>query len=221
MGSDQDNTPSQTAELERRVQLGDEQALAVYFESLRPRLVRIVQAHLDPSLTGRVDPTDVLQDVYLDLTKRLSRFAARKDPMIPFVWIRLVAKERVLITHRKHLFAAARDARREVAVARGGDESASNVLLHCLVSRVSTIGGRLIREEMSTALLQAIESMNEPDREIITMRVFEELSNTEAAAVLDLSENGASSRFVRAMTRLKRAVANIPEVKDYLTTILR
>ena len=208
-------------ELERRVQAGEYEALAPLFESLRPRLLRIIEAHLDPSLTGRVDPTDILQDVYLDLTKKLAGFAAREMPMRPLIWIRLVAKERVLVTHRRHLFAAARDARREATPAKWSDESASNVFHHCLVSRVSTIGGRLIREEMSTALVKAIESMNEQDREIITMRIFEELSNSEAAEILELSENGASSRFVRAMMRLKKAVASIPEVNDYLTTILR
>ncbi|MEL6104820.1 MAG: sigma-70 family RNA polymerase sigma factor [Planctomycetota bacterium] len=220
MSADNDTTRL-IEELERRVQAGDQEALASFFESLRPRLVRIVEAHLDPNLTGRVDPADILQDVFLDLTKKLPGFAARETPMRPLIWIRLVAKERVLITHRKHLFAAARDARREVTPAARTDGSVSNVFHHCLVSRVSTIGGRLMREEMSSALLKAIESLHEQDREIITMRIFEELSNSEAAEVVGLSENGASSRFVRAMMRLKKAVANIPEVNDYLTTILR
>ena len=80
MSTDNDKTwPIE--ELERRVQAGEHEALAPLFESLRPRLLRIVEAHLDPSLTGRVDPTDILQDVYLDLTEKLAGFAAREMPM--------------------------------------------------------------------------------------------------------------------------------------------
>lgn len=221
MEKDETNLPDSHEELQERVLAGDEQALAQLFETLRDSMLRVVQTRLHPSLIGRVDPADVLQDAYIDLKTKLPAFAARESPMSPFVWIRLVVKERVLVTHRKHLFVAARDARREANLVQQSNESTSNVLHHCLVSRMSTIGGRLIREEMSTALLKAIDSLNDADREIITMRIFEELTNAETAEILELSENGASSRFVRAMTRLKRAVATIPEVNNYLTTILR
>ncbi|MEO1523965.1 MAG: sigma-70 family RNA polymerase sigma factor [Planctomycetota bacterium] len=223
MEPDDPDTVDTTRKLQERVLAGDEDALGQLFEALRESMLRVVQARLHPSLLGRVDPADVLQDAYIDLKTKLPSFVARDSPMSPFVWIRLVVKERVLLTHRRHLFVAGRDARREANLAQEStaSSSSSNALHHCLVSRMSTIGGRLIREEMSTALLKAIESLNDPDREIITMRIFEELTNAETAEILELSENGASSRFVRAMTRLKRAVANIPEVNNYLTTILR
>ena len=58
--------------------------------------------------------------------------------------------------------------------------------------------------------MNTLESMEEIDREIILVRAFEELSNVEAAEVLGISQNGASNRFVRAMTRLKRELERIP-----------
>ena len=58
--------------------------------------------------------------------------------------------------------------------------------------------------------MNTLESMEEIDREIILVRALEELSNVEAAEVLGISQNGASNRFVRAMTRLKRELERIP-----------
>ena len=51
-----------------------------------------------------------------------------------------------------------------------------------------------------------LDCMEEKDREIILMRIFEGMSNAEAAQALGLSPNGASSRFSRAMDRLQRDV---------------
>lgn len=201
-------------ELSARLRRSDAEALAELFEMWRSRLLQIVKARLDQRLVGRLDPADVLQDAYLDLAKKLPRFAAEQSGMTPFVWIRLVVTERVLVTHRKHLQANVRDARREVSAWTSQSGTASVVLADQLIAQVSSVSGRVVRDEMSTAVLEAINSMEEIDREIIMMRAFEGLLNSEAAEVLGISENGASSRFVRAMTRLRRELTAIPGFMD-------
>lgn len=208
-------------DLELRVKAGDEQALALLFDQWQPRLLRIVKARLDPRLSARVDPQDVLQDAYLDLVQRLPRFADPAKTMSPFVWIRLVVKERLIRLYRRHFVAEARDARRERNRQKAGDHSESIILVNCLLDKVSSVSGRMMRQEMTEAVLQKIEAMDEADREVITMRVFEQLSNSEAAEALGLSANGASSRFVRAMTRLKQALASIPDFREQLGHIFQ
>ena len=42
------------------------------------------------------------------------------------------------------------------------------------------------------------------------LRHFEELSNTEVAAVLGIQKSAASNRYVRALTRLRDVLASIP-----------
>lgn len=205
----QDQT-SRLEELFARLRSSDEAALAELFETWRGRLLQIVKTRLDQRLVGRLDPADVLQDAYLDLAKKLPRFATEPSGMTPFVWIRLVVTERVLVTHRKHLQANGRDARREVSARSVQSGTSSVVLADQLIAQVSSVSGRVVRDEMSTAVLEVISSLEEIDREIIMLRAFEGLPNSEAAEVLGLSENGASSRFVRAMTRLRRELAAIP-----------
>ena len=220
MASDQQTPSGRAEELAERVLAADVVALAELFEIDRPRLLRVVAARLDPRLRGRLDPGDVLQDAFLDLTKKLPDFAQGQEQagdrsgMTPFVWMRLVVAERIIIAHRRNLLAEARDARREISRIPMADAASSVMLVNHIVARASSMGARVIREETSAALREAIDTMDPADREIITLRALEGLSNTEAAQVLGISDNGASSRYVRAMTRLKRAVAAIPGFVD-------
>ena len=220
MASDQQTPSGRAHELAERVVAGDVGALAELFEVERRRLLRVVAARLDQRLRGRLDPGDVLQDAFLDLTRKLPEFSRSQEQadvrsrMAPFVWMRLVVTERIIIAHRRNLLAEARDARREISRLPAADAESSVMLVNHLVARVSSMGARVIREETSAALREAIDTMDPADREIITLRALEGLTNTEAAQVLSISDNGASSRYVRAMTRLKRAVAAIPGFVD-------
>ena len=49
--------------------------------------------------------------------------------------------------------------------------------------------------------------MDPIDREILALRHFEELNNSETAAVLGLHKAAASNRYVRALRRLKEVLA--------------
>lgn len=200
--------------LEQRAWAGDEAALAELFSQFRSRLRRVVDARLDNRLKGRVDPSDVLQEAFIEIARKLQlqggqqkTFADGKS-MSMFVLMRLVTAERVLVTHRQHIDAQGRDIRRETTQEQ---QAASSIFLaEHLLAVFGSAENKLIREEMFNALQTTLESMDPVDHEIITMRCFEELTNAEAAEVLDISQNGASSRFVRAMTRLKKQLEAIP-----------
>src|SRR5690242_19446740 len=105
-------------DLVRRATRGDQAALAELFSCYRGRLRQMIRLRLDRRLQGRVDPSDVLQDAYIDMAKRLPEYEGRAE--IPFfVWLRLVVGERLLRVHRHHLGAAMRDATREITLHRG------------------------------------------------------------------------------------------------------
>ncbi|MDG2014930.1 MAG: sigma-70 family RNA polymerase sigma factor, partial [Pirellulaceae bacterium] len=75
-----------------------------------------------------------------------------------------------------------------------------------LADTVSSVGGKVARAEVTKMIKATLECMEDKDREIILMRIFEGMSNTEAAQALNLTANGASSRFSRAMDRLQKDV---------------
>ena len=66
---------------------GDERAAQDLFAPHRERLKRMVRLRLSRRIQGRIDDSDVLQEAYVDITRRLSEYAA--DPKLPFyLWLR-------------------------------------------------------------------------------------------------------------------------------------
>lgn len=185
---------------------GDQAALAVLFERYRDRLRRMVDLRMDQRLNGRVDPSDVLQEAFIDLAARLKDFE-RKGDLSFFLWLRLVTGERLLQVHRRHLAAGMRDARKEVSIGQDGVPNASSVLLAGqLIGPLTSAAEKVIRAETRAQLQATLDKLDDIDREVIALRHFEELSNLEVAAVLDLSPTAASNRYIRAIKRLKETL---------------
>jgi RNA polymerase sigma-70 factor (ECF subfamily) len=109
---------------EVRVRSGDREALASLFADQEGRLRCWIDRRLDPRLRGRVSPSDVVQETYLAAEARLDHFGER--PEMPFaVWVRLLADQRLVDAHRRHLGAEARDAGREVGLGRAGSDTSA------------------------------------------------------------------------------------------------
>lgn len=71
-----------------------------------------------------------------------------------------------------------------------------------------------MRDEVANQLDQAIDSMEPIDREVLALRHFEELTNSEVAEVLGIQQKAASIRYVRALKRLKDVVNKLPGFND-------
>jgi len=198
----------------RRLAAGDQQALAELFARYRDRLRRMVKLRLDRRLQGRVDASDVLQDAYLDVAQRAAEYAA--SPTMPvFLWLRFLTGQRLLMVHRRHLGAKMRDAGQEVSLYRGALPQASSVSLAAqLLGRMTSPSLAAVRAEMQLKLQEALNGMDPIDREVLTLRHFEELSNAETAAVLGLRKAAASNRYVRALKRLKDVLLTTPGFFD-------
>lgn len=194
---------------------GDRQALADLLSHYGPRLRNMVSFRMDQHLQGRVDPSDVLQEAFLELAAKLDEFKTKKT-MSFFVWIRLVTMERLLRFHREHLTTQKRDARRELSIDRqlGSDATSMSIALG-LLANATSVAGKLARAEQQTALIKLLDEMDAVDREIVALRVFEGLSNDEAAETLDLTKQTASKRFVRAIRRLREAMRMVPALSEH------
>src|SRR5271166_6620129 len=109
-----------------RAAAGDTAALAELFGCYRKRLRQMVRLRLDRRLQGRVDPSDVLQEAYIDFARKLPEYT-RARPELPFyLWLRLITGERLLRIHRQHLGTLMRDVDREVSLYRGALPQASS-----------------------------------------------------------------------------------------------
>jgi RNA polymerase sigma-70 factor (ECF subfamily) len=206
--------PSGIEDLVHRVRAGDQGALATLFAVYRTRLRLMVRLRLDRRLQGRVDPSDVLQDAFLDITQRLPEYIVQ--PEMPFyLWLRLLTGQRLLALHRRHLGAQMRDAGQEVSLYRGALPQASSASLAAqLLGRLTSPTQAAIRAELQIRLQEALNELDPIDREILTLRHFEAMTNNETATVLGLQKAAASNRYIRALKRLKAVLNAIPGFLD-------
>jgi RNA polymerase sigma-70 factor (ECF subfamily) len=193
---------------------GDEAAMAELFGQHRERLKRMVASRLDRRMQGRVDASDVLQDVYVDLAQQLPSYV--KAPKLPiFLWMRRLTGQRLSKLHRDHLGRAKRNAALEVSLNRDPMPQASSfVLASQLVGQFTSAGQKAIRAEMQLKLQEVLNSLEPNDREIIAMRHFERLDNSEIAILLGISDSAASHRLYRALRRLRDTLMGIPGMLD-------
>lgn len=201
--------PSELIELRRRVECGDEAALLELYARHRPRLRRMVKLRLDHRLQGRLDPSDVLQEAYLDVARRTREYLA--DPrMPPFLWLRWITAQKLLVLHRQHLGSKARDANLEVSLHYGAlPQATSASLAAMLLGRLTSPTRAVLRAELQRRLQDVLNTMEPIDREVLTLRHFEELNNSETAQALEISRTAASNRYIRALKRLKEALAGM------------
>jgi RNA polymerase sigma-70 factor (ECF subfamily) len=189
---------------------GDSRAWQRLMDENRPRLRRMVALRMDRRLQGRVDPSDVIQESFIDAARRLKEYV--DHPSIPFfVWLRRLTGQRLVEQHRRHLGAQARDASRDVSLFHGSFPEASAADLAAnLLGEFTSPSQAVIRVEQRMRLQDALDSLEPIDREILVLRHFEQLTNGEVSEVLNLDKSAASKRYVRAMERLRDVLKAMP-----------
>lgn len=193
----------QTEQLLAQAKGGDDSAVNQLMDRHRQSLLQLVRMRLDQKIQRRIDVSDVVQDVLVEANRRLSKYLA--DPIMPFhLWLRQIARDRIIDAHRRHRVSARRSVDREQAMAspRGYDQS-SVQLGAILGDQKLTPAAEALQREMAKKVERAITNLDERDCEIIVMRHYEHLTNQEIATALDLSEPAASMRYLRAIRRLK------------------
>ena len=182
---------------------GEPGAVDKLLGEFREPLRKVIGLRLDPAVARRVDASDIVQDVLVEANQRLVEYL--KKPDMPFhLWLRHLAQDRIIDTHRRHRLAQRRSVDREQAIARPAwaDESSVSLVAQ-LIDNERTPTSEAIRIELQGRLNTAIDLLSDDDREIILMRHHEGLSNQEVAHALQLIEAAASMRYLRALRRLR------------------
>ncbi len=197
-------------ELLHRAAGGDQQALRALFSQHRERLKRMVHLRLSRRLSGRVDDSDVVQESFLEVSRRLGEYVENPATSF-FLWLRNMTALKLAEVHRRHLGTQLRDADREVTLHRGGLPMADSVSLAAqLLGKLTAPSQAAIKAETRLLVQEAHNCMDPIDREVLALKHFEQLSTAEIAAVLGLSKAGAGSRYLRAIKRLREILERIP-----------
>ena len=191
----------QTLVLLDRVRRGDAAAINGLLERHRASIRRMIDRRMDRVVQRRVDASDIVQDVMLEANRRLGDYLA--NPTMPFqLWLRHMARDRLIDAHRRHRVAASRSIDREVPLSAGDDGSLAGPVAR-VPDRELTPAAAATWRELERRFAAAVEQLDESDRQIVLLRHFEHLSTAEAATVLGLSKPAAGMRYLRAMRRLR------------------
>jgi RNA polymerase sigma-70 factor, ECF subfamily len=158
--------------------------LPALFDRYKERLRRTVRLRLDPRLTGIVDSSGVLKLAREEVDRRVAEAGGATAGS--FLWLRQVVGEVMQQLHQQRLGPH--------LLGRGG--TAENLAA--------------ARAEQKILLQETLNAMEPLDREVLTLRHCEQLSNEEAATVLKVSSAAASEAYIRALKRISVIVASLP-----------
>ncbi len=194
----------ETQQLLRQAADGSDGAVNNLMNRHRQSLQQMIQLRMDRVLAQRVDASDIVQDVLIEANQRLENYI--QNPAMPFhLWLRQLAKDRIIDMHRRHRVAQRRSVDREKPMVSGGDgERSAYNLANDLRDQGLTPAAANIRKELEQRFLLALDELGEDDREVILMRHVEHLGNSEVAQALGLSPAAAGMRYLRALRKLRK-----------------
>ena len=165
----------------------------------RERLRGMVAFRMDQRIRQRVDPSDVVQEAYVEAVRRFDDFKKQDVPF--FVWLRFITFQKLIQIQKRHLGVVARDPRKELQPPRG--DATSVAIVASLIGNVDSPARIYAKKEAIQRLRDALAKLDATDREILALRHFEQLKNGEVASVLKLSQKAASKRYFRALSHLR------------------
>lgn len=192
----------ETELLIERARRGDEGARHALLTRHRSRLRQMISVRMDSRLAARVDPSDVIQDALAEAHRTMNEYLERR-PLPLYPWLRRLAWERLVQLQRHHVGAGKRNLLREEGEDLALPDRSAVDLANRLVASGTSPSRHLLREEMRDRVRAALDGLSPRDREVIVLRFLEQLSTTEAAAVLEISAGAVKSRLMRALARFR------------------
>ena len=199
MASDRPDTET----LIEQVRTGDDAARQRLLARHRDKLCRMVAVRLDRRVARRVDPSDVVQDILFDASRKLDDFLTER-PLPFYAWLRQFAWVRLVDLHRRHVQSQRRSVAREEPCELALPDESGILLVRRLLDSATSPSGRLLRQEQHEELKATLAELPARDREVLVMRHLEQLEIGEIAAVLEISEGAVKARLLRALLRLRR-----------------
>ena len=179
-----------------RSRAGDTEALnpgAPGLGKLRPYLHVLVRSRLGPDLAGKMDNSDLVQDVLLRVHCGFSQFAGHEVPQL-LAWVGEIVRN-VIASDVRYLAAAKRNVRREVPGSK---------IFQRLLSGGTSPSARAQRDEDAAQLADAIERLPDAQRAVIQMRFFDQLDFGAISERTGKSKGAIRIVCLRAIRRLRQ-----------------
>ncbi len=200
------NTPANPSpeELLALARAGGGPALGPLLELYRPYLTLLARVQIGRRLQGKVDPSDLVQETFLEAHRHFDRFQGASEGEL-VSWLRQILAASLANLVRRYCGTQRRDVGLERELAAELDRS-SRCLDGGLVARQSSPSDRAARREQAVLLAEALGRLPDDYREVLVLRHLEELTFPEVARRMGRSVGSVEKLWIRALARLRRSL---------------
>ena len=181
---------------------GDTLALGELFRLYEPILRKLISRKLDPRIASRLDVSDVIQEVQVEVVRRLLEFSGNAE-ITMLDWMRFLTKQKMAEIVRRNITAQSRDVRREQPIVRSRNGDSSLVLAAHILAKVNSPSSVVSKAEVARIVNDAVNKLEEIDREVLLLRHVEQLKTDATAERLGISQNACRQRHIRALKQLR------------------
>jgi RNA polymerase sigma-70 factor (ECF subfamily) len=197
-----------TQELLRLARRDPDGALGPLLQRFRHYLQLLARLEIGRRLQGKVDPSDVVQEVFLEAHRHFDRFRGREEGELA-CWLRQILAARLAKLVRRYLRTQGRDVRLERELAADIDRS-SQMLDRGLVAPENSPSQQAARREQGLLLAESLARLPEHYREVLILRHLEELSFPEIAMRLGRTLDSVKNLWARALAQLREVAGAAP-----------
>ena len=185
-----------------RARAGDAESLEWIVRRFTPLLLKSAEYRLGKRLRELHDPEDIVNDVWLAVLPSIAELTARDGRYTP-VLLRYLTRTllfRINNLIQKHIRGKPPKAHRPRQGAGGeGADPVDDLLAHA-----TGIVTRIVRRETRDLVTEAIDALEERDRELIVLRGIEQRPYKEIAPLLGRDPKVLAVQYQRALEKLRR-----------------
>jgi len=199
-----DRTGQVTLELIRRIREDDATGIDEFAKRLGPRLLVFAHYKLGEKLRARVDPEDVLQDVFAAIVENRDGFLEKVDRRGVHHALYRMIENRIRDLYEHHFLVGKRSGDREVPVAAGSRSRPGGLNLEDLASRGRSVSSRAALEDEYRSLCRILDLLPEESRKLFVLKFVQELPNREIAAGLGTSLSTLKRDLAELLTTIQK-----------------
>jgi RNA polymerase sigma-70 factor (ECF subfamily) len=197
-----DTADSGPESLLQQARAGDGPALGQLLERYRAYLLVLARVQIGRRLQGKVDASDVVQDVFLGAHRDFPQFRGT-TPNEFLAWLRQVLASLLANLVRHYHGTQRRDVRLERQLAAELEKS-SLALDRGLVAEQSSPSQQAARREQSALLADALTRLPAEWRDLLMLRHLEGLTFPEVARRMGRTVDSVKKQWPRALAGLRR-----------------
>jgi RNA polymerase sigma-70 factor, ECF subfamily len=165
----------------------------------RDYLLLVADRELGDDLKGKVNPSDLVQETFLEAKRDFERFQGTSGPEL-LAWLCRIQRNNLLNLTRSFRDAQMRSVGREVAFTGAWSEAA-------LACDTPSPSERVSAGEEAAALSAGLERLPERYQQVLRFRYEHGMTFSQIGAALDCTPEAARKLWARAVDRLQRELS--------------